>query len=74
MKQYQVQGGDTLSLIAQRELGDALKWPAIYETNKRAMDMAYARARPTLDRIFAHRHGIKSASDLVTAGQVLIIP
>jgi nucleoid-associated protein YgaU len=29
-----VQAGDSLSKIAKRELGDATKWPAIYEANR----------------------------------------
>jgi nucleoid-associated protein YgaU len=29
-----VQSGDTLSLIAQRELGDVNRWPALWEKNR----------------------------------------
>ena len=31
---YTVVAGDTLSMIAKRELGDATKWKQIYEANK----------------------------------------
>jgi nucleoid-associated protein YgaU len=31
---YIVRRGDTLSSIAQRELGDASRWPEIFERNR----------------------------------------
>jgi len=31
---YVVKAGDSLSVIALRELGDAMRWPEIYELNK----------------------------------------
>ena len=33
-RRYTVVAGDSLSKIAQREYGDASKWPRIYEANK----------------------------------------
>lgn len=35
---YTVVSGDSLSKIAQRELGDASKWKAIYEANRDKID------------------------------------
>jgi nucleoid-associated protein YgaU len=33
-KVYVVKSGDSLSKIAKQELGDASRWPEIYEANK----------------------------------------
>ena len=74
MKEYKVRGGDTLSAIAQRELGNAVRWPEIYGANKSQMDDAFARARPALERTKRSGHHIKHPADLLTAGQVLRIP
>ncbi len=38
-KVYTVKSGDTLSRIAQQELGDANRWREIYELNKQAIGM-----------------------------------
>jgi nucleoid-associated protein YgaU len=35
---YRVQDGDTLSMIAQRELGTSKRWQEIYELNRRVLD------------------------------------
>jgi nucleoid-associated protein YgaU len=40
---YTVQGGDSLSLIALRELGDASRWPQVYADNQNVIEAA-ARA------------------------------
>jgi len=37
MKTYTVKSGDTLSGIAQSEMGDAKRWPELYEANKDAV-------------------------------------
>jgi nucleoid-associated protein YgaU len=34
---YTVKSGDTLSDIAQSEMGDAKRWPELYEANKDAV-------------------------------------
>lgn len=34
---YTVKSGDTLSDIAQAEMGDAKRWPELYEANKDAV-------------------------------------
>ena len=34
---YTVKSGDTLSDIAQSEMGDAKRWPELYEANKEAV-------------------------------------
>ena len=36
-KTYTVKSGDTLSGIAQSEMGDAKRWPELYEANKDAV-------------------------------------
>jgi LysM repeat protein len=36
-REYIVEAGDTLSRLAARYYGDALKWPKIYEANKETM-------------------------------------
>ncbi len=36
-KSYTIKGGDTLSDIAQEQLGDAGRWKEIYELNKDAI-------------------------------------
>lgn len=36
-KTYTVKSGDTLSDIAQAEMGDAKRWPELYEANKDAV-------------------------------------
>jgi nucleoid-associated protein YgaU len=36
-KTYTVKSGDTLSAIAQSEMGDATRWPELYEANKDAV-------------------------------------
>jgi NitT/TauT family transport system substrate-binding protein len=36
-QEYTIQAGDTLSRLAQRHYGDALKWNRIYEANKQAV-------------------------------------
>jgi len=33
-RSYTVKAGDSLSKIAKQELGDASKWPSIYEANR----------------------------------------
>jgi len=37
MKTYTVKSGDTLSDIAQSEMGDANRWPELYAANKEAV-------------------------------------
>ena len=37
MRTYTVKSGDTLSDIAQSEMGDAKRWPELYEANKDAV-------------------------------------
>ena len=37
MRTYTVKAGDTLSDIAQSEMGDAKRWPELYEANKDAV-------------------------------------
>jgi nucleoid-associated protein YgaU len=37
LRTYTVQSGDTLSGIAQRELGDASRWPEILERNREVL-------------------------------------
>jgi nucleoid-associated protein YgaU len=69
---YQVQPGDTLAKIAQRELGDAMRWLEIYQANKAAMDRAYERAKPELRRIKAT--AIRHPSDYLSPQQQIIIP
>jgi len=36
-KTYTVKGGDSLSEIAQREMGDGDRWTELYEANKAAI-------------------------------------
>jgi LysM repeat protein len=36
-QEYTIQAGDTLSRLAQRHYGDALKWNRIYEANKQTL-------------------------------------
>lgn len=36
-KSYTVKSGDTLSGIAESEMGDAKRWPELYEANKDAV-------------------------------------
>jgi len=36
-KTYTVKGGDSLSEIAQREMGDGDRWKELYEANKAAI-------------------------------------
>jgi NitT/TauT family transport system substrate-binding protein len=36
-QEYTIQAGDTLSRLAQRHYGDALKWNRIYEANKQSL-------------------------------------
>lgn len=36
-KSYTVKGGDSLSEIAQREMGDGDRWKELYEANKAAI-------------------------------------
>jgi nucleoid-associated protein YgaU len=36
-KTYTVKAGDTLSDIAQSEMGDANRWPELYKANKEAV-------------------------------------
>ena len=69
---HKVKGGETLSVIALRELGDALRWREIYDLNKTEMDAAFERAKPTLRRTGAA--SITHPSDYLTAGQVLRLP
>lgn len=73
-RHYTVKGGDSLSLIAQREMGNALLWPSIYAANKQAMDAEFERARPTLRRYARAAHAIHHPYDYVVPGQVLCIP
>ena len=37
MRTYTVKSGDSLSAIAQSEMGDAKRWPELYEANKDAV-------------------------------------
>lgn len=74
MSEYTVRGGDSLSAIAQRELGNALRWPAIYESNKALLDAEFARAAPTLKRYGTAGHDILHPWDLVQPGQKLVLP
>lgn len=71
MDEYEVKDGDTLSAIAQKMLGDAKRWPEIYEANKREMDAAWAKAESSFSRI-----GAKSFRpwDYLRFGQKLRIP
>lgn len=69
---YAVKGGDTLSAIAQKALGDANRWPEIYAANRDAMDHAFERARPTLRKIGSA--AIRHPSDYLVAGQILNLP
>lgn len=72
MSTYQVQTGDTLSAIAQRELGDPALWPVIYEANRPAMDAAWAAQRD-----YFRRFGSKAISepwDYLRVGQTLVMP
>ena len=36
-QEYTIQLGDTLSRLAQKHYGDALKWPKIFEANKQTV-------------------------------------
>jgi nucleoid-associated protein YgaU len=74
MTDYMVKSGDSLSIIAARELGDALRWPSIYLANKTAIDAAYAKALPTLRRYNQSRHRIHHPSDFIRLGQTLRLP
>jgi nucleoid-associated protein YgaU len=37
LRTYTVQSGDTLSGIAQQQLGDASRWPEIFERNREVL-------------------------------------
>ena len=74
MSEYIVKRGDSLSVIAERELGNAYRWPDIYAANKATMDAEFARAYPTLRRYNRSAHHIHQAADFVRPGQVLRLP
>jgi nucleoid-associated protein YgaU len=73
-RQYTVKGGDTLSGIAARELGDGLRWTAIYSTNKPVIDAGYAVAKSALRRFDPRRHEIHHPADFIRPGLVLELP
>lgn len=69
---YTVRAGDTLSLIAQHELGDAAQWPQIYAANKRQMDTAWARVGDAFRQLGVSH--IQHAWDYLIPGQSLRLP
>ena len=46
---YVVKSGDTLSDIAQSEMGDAKRWPELYEANKDAVGKNPVMIHPGLE-------------------------
>ena len=48
-KMYTVKAGDTLSDIAQSEMGDAKRWPELYAANKDAVGDNPDMIHPGLD-------------------------
>ena len=73
-RQYTVKGGDTLSGIAARELGNGMRWPAIYAANRTVIDAGYAVAKSVLRRFDPRRREIHHPSDFIRPGQVLVLP
>lgn len=47
-----VKPGDTLSGIAERELGDASKWPMLYNLNEEAIRREQTKGRTGPDWIY----------------------
>ena len=69
---YIVQSGDTLSSIAERELGSAQHWPRIYAANKDEMDAAWSGVREYFQRL--RSCSIKQPADYLRFGQKLRLP
>lgn len=72
MTEYTVKTGDTLCSIAQRELGDALLWPKIYEANQAEMDAAWLRWRGYFKRLGSK--SVTHPADYIRFGQKLRLP
>ena len=67
MKVYIVKGGDTLSEIAERELGDHRIWPTLYQINSSII------RRDPRNRAARKRFGGEPA-DWIFPNQVLLLP
>lgn len=73
MREYVVIAGDTLSHIAQRELGDALKWKVVYKANE-ARIKAEQRKRGARVGSWRANKPMTPPWDWIFPGQTLIIP
>ena len=67
-KLVKVEGGDTLSAIAHREMGDANKWPRLFARNKRVI--IAEQERRNIGRVVKH----VVPSDWIFPGTELVVP